>query len=430
MDLLRITGDTPLTGTVTAGGSKNAALPIMAASILATEPVLIERVPEVVDVTTLSAVLAQLGVEVKRQDDGALRIETVDSSPTRADYELVRRMRASFCVLGPLLARRRRAVVSLPGGCNLGDRPVDLHLAGLAALGAKLRIDRGYVIAEADELRGADISLLGPHGATVTGTANVMSAATLARGTTIIRGAAREPEIVDLADFLNTLGARIVGAGEATIEIVGVEHLNGGTHRVIPDRIEAATLLIAGAITGGNVHVKNARLEHLGGVLDVLDRAGAELSVSANSVSILMQNRPRPIQVTTCPYPGVPTDVQPQLTALATIAEGRSEIVEGVFPDRFMHVPELKRLGARIERAGHAAVVDGLRRLVGAELMASDLRGGAALVLAALAAEGVSLVRRIYHVDRGHEQIERKLARLGAQIERCRDQQPAKVGSS
>ncbi|MCH8924338.1 MAG: UDP-N-acetylglucosamine 1-carboxyvinyltransferase [Planctomycetes bacterium] len=410
--------------------SKNAALPMMAASILATRPVWLEGVPEVVDVKTLSAVLGQLGVEVERQDDGALRIETVDPLPTRADYDLVRRMRASFCVLGPLLARRGRAVVSLPGGCNLGDRPVDLHLRGLSALGAELRIEGGYVVAEADELRGAEISLLGPHGATVTGTANVMTAAALARGTTIIRGAAREPEIVDLADFLNTLGARIMGAGEATIEIVGVDHLGGGAHRVIPDRIEAATLLIAGAITGGSVRVENARLEHLGAVLDVLDGAGADLSVSSDSVSISMQRRPRPIRVTTRPFPDVPTDVQPQLTALATIAEGRSEITEGVFPDRFMHVPELKRLGAKIERAGCRAVVDGVGRLAGAEVMASELRGGAALVLAALAAEGVSLVRRIYHVDRGHERLEQKLARLGARIERCRDQQPAKIGSS
>ena len=418
MDCLRITGGVALDGSVRASGSKNAALPIMAASILAAGPVVLDGVPELVDVDTLSLLLGHLGVEVKRGLDGELRIETVDPRSTRADYELVRRMRASFCVLGPLVARRGRAVVSLPGGCNIGTRPVDLHLAGLAALGADIRIERGYVFAEARRLRAATIDLGGPRGPTVTGTANVMSAATVARGRTILRGAAAEPEIVDLGRFLIACGARIAGLGGDTIEIDGVEQLAGARHRVIPDRIEAATLLIAAAITEGATTVTGARAEHLTAVLEALVETGADVEVDRDAITLRAGRRPRPMRFVARPYPGIPSDLQAQFMALLTLAEGRSEIVDEVFPERFMHVAELNRLGARIERQGSAAIVHGVSRLSGAAVMASDLRASAALVLAGLAAADETIVRRVYHLDRGYERLEKKLAHLGARVTR------------
>jgi UDP-N-acetylglucosamine 1-carboxyvinyltransferase len=421
MDYFRIAGGVALGGTVTASGSKNAALPIMAASILAAGPVLLAGVPELVDVDTLALLLGFLGVEVKRGAGGDLHIETVDPRPTAAEYDLVRRMRASFCVLGPLLARRGRAVVSLPGGCNIGTRPVGLHLAGLSALGAEVRIEGGYVIAERARLRGAVIDLHGPRGPTVTGTANVMSAATVAHGRTILRGAATEPEIVDLGRFLIAAGANIAGLGTDTIEIRGVEQLGGATHRVIPDRIEAATLLIAAAMTRGTATVVGACADHLTAVLETLAATGADVVSDQNQITVKASDRPRPLEIVARPYPGIPTDVQAQLMALLALADGTSTVADDVFAERFMHVAELNRLGANIERHGSAAIIHGVSRLSGAAVMASDLRASAALVLAGLAAGGETIVRRVYHLDRGYQRLEEKLANLGACIARESD---------
>ncbi len=418
MDCLHIAGGVPLRGAVAASGSKNAALPIMAASILADTPVTLAGVPELVDVNRLALLLGHLGVEVKRTVDGNWRIETVDAAPTKAEHELVRRMRASFCVLGPLVARRGRAVVSLPGGCNIGTRPVDLHLAGLAALGADIRIEHGYAIAQAKRLSGAEIDLRGPRGPTVTGTANVMSAATLAHGKTVISSAAVEPEIVDLGRFLIAMGARISGLGTDTIEIIGVERLRGTRHRIIPDRVEAGTLLLAIAITGGAATVRGVETEHLAAVLAALAASDVEVTCGKNEVTVRCGGRPRPTRIIAEPFPGIPTDLQAQFMALLSLADGRSVIRDDVFPERFMQVAELNRLGAKIKRQGSTAIVRGVGRLSGATVMASDLRASAALVLAGLAAERHTIVRRIYHLDRGYERLEQKLARLGARIHR------------
>jgi UDP-N-acetylglucosamine 1-carboxyvinyltransferase len=414
----RITGGRRLSGTVRAGGSKNAALPMMAASILADGPVRLEGVPRLTDVRTLSLVLGDLGMEVSPTSGDGLLLETVDPVPIRARYEMVRRMRASFCVLGPLLARRGRAVVSLPGGCNIGHRPVDLHLKGLAALGADLRVERGYVFARARKLVGTAIDLGGPRGSTVTGTANVLSAAVLAEGTTTITGAAVEPEIVDLGKLLNTMGARIAGLGSSTLRIAGVDGLDGTRYRVIPDRIEAATLLLAAAITGGSVTVAGVVPEHLAAVLEALRAVGTRIEVDGDRVTITADGRLRPMEIRALPYPGIPTDVQAQWTALLCLARGRSSVRDSVFPNRFMHIAELNRLGARIRRGNCTAIVTGVGRLTGASVTASDLRASAALVLAGLSAVGRTTIRQIHHLDRGYEGLDRKLNRLGARIER------------
>jgi UDP-N-acetylglucosamine 1-carboxyvinyltransferase len=418
MDAFRITGGVPLVGTVEASGSKNAALPMMAAAILADGPVTLDRVPDLVDVRTLSLLLSRLGVSVRCESAATLHLENVNPAPVRADARLVRRMRASFCVLGPLVARRGRAIVPLPGGCAIGDRPVDLHLHGLAALGADIRIRRGHVVAEARRLVGAKVHMAGPRGPTVTGTANVMSAATLARGTTVITGAAAEPEIVDLGRFLNMLGARIAGLGTSTIEIHGVDQLGGGRYRVIPDRIEAATLLSAGAISGCNVTVRDVMADHMTAVLDTLAEMGALVQVHGDAISVRAATLRRPVKLIARPYPAIPTDVQSQLTALATLSRGDSRIEDRVFPERFHHVPELGRLGADIRRTAAGAVVRGVSRLTGTRVTATDLRASAALVLAGLAAEGVTVVDRIGHLDRGYERLDEKLQQLGARIKR------------
>jgi len=399
---------------VRVSGSKNAALPIMAAAILAEGPVRLQGVPRLADVATLSLVLRSLGLRVEHTADGDLRLETIDPEPVRAEYELVRRMRASFCVLGPLLARRGRAVVPLPGGCNIGHRPVDLHLKGLAALGAELKIEHGNVVAHADRLVGATIDLAGPHGSTVTGTANVLCAAVLAWGETIITGAAREPEIVDLGRFLIALGARIEGLGTPTIRVVGVDRLGNATHRVIPDRIEAATLLLAAAITGGEATVTGVVPRHLAQVLTALRATGCRIETGEDHVTIAAGRPIRPIHVTASAYPGIPTDIQAQWMALLSLARGRSIVRDEVFPERFMHVAELSRLGAHIECRGGKAVVTGVENLTGAEVTATDLRASAALVLAGLAAEGEIIVHRIDHLERGYERLEEKLNHLGA----------------
>ena len=442
MDLFVIRGGTPLSGRVTVGGSKNATLPIMAASLMVDGPVVLDGVPDLADVTTLSDVLSSLGCAVSRTASdtirpsraGRLTLRVEDDSCCVAAYDLVRRMRASVCVLGPLLARRGRAVVSLPGGCNIGDRPIDVHLRGLAALGADLRLERGYVVATAKRLRGAEIDLAGPRGPTVTGTANVLAAATLAAGTTVLRNAACEPEIVDLARFLNTAGAWIEGAGTATLVVTGVERLTSVEHRVIPDRIEAATLVVAGAITDGDVTLDEVPMGHLTAVLDALADAGVDVTTvpsrpgegatgsASASVRVRAAGRLRAVDVTASPYPGFPTDVQAQWTALMAHADGTCRVHDGVFPDRFLHVPELTRLGAAVRRDGPAAVVTGGGSLKGTNVMASDLRASAALVLAGLAAEGETVVRRIYHLDRGYERLDEKLRALGADVVRRTDE--------
>ncbi|MCE9554353.1 MAG: UDP-N-acetylglucosamine 1-carboxyvinyltransferase [Planctomycetes bacterium] len=417
-DRLRIIGGVPLHGSVTVSGSKNAALPIMAAAILADEPVTLDNVPNLSDVATLGEVLSVLGLDVDRCNDGRMRLATLNSRPTTAPYRLVRRMRASFCVLGPLLARRGIARVALPGGCNLGHRPVDLHLRGLTALGADIRLNRGNVIAQAKQLRGARINMLGPHGPTVTGTANVLCAATFARGTTIIDGAAREPEIVDLAEFLVKLGARIEGAGTPTIAVHGVDQLGGTTHRIIPDRIEATTLLLAGAITRGCVCVQGIVPQHLSAVLEALAAAGAELKIAGKNITIGASTGLRAMSVTARPYPGFPSDVQSQWMALAAVSTGRCVIRDEVFPHRWRHVAEMLRLGARIQLQGSEATIYGDSPLRGCPVTSSDLRASAALVLAALAAQGPTYMRGTHHLNRGYVDLEKRLAKLGSNIER------------
>lgn len=422
MDMFVVRGGAPLAGRVAVGGAKNAALPIMAAALASTGKTQLSGVPDLVDVRTLRKLLISLGMYVERDAAGDLHLEVVDAIPCVADYELVRTMRASVCVLGPLLARRGRACISLPGGCNIGDRPIDLHLKGLAALGADIRVERGYVIATADRLQGANIYLGGPFGSTVTGTCNVMVAAALARGKTTIEAAACEPEVIDLGNYLNKLGARISGLGTPFLEIDGVDELGGATHAVVPDRIEAATLMIAAAATCGDVELENVRRQHLTAVIEKLTEIGVEISSTGEGrMRVSAERHLRAADCIALPYPGIPTDVQAQLMALLTTSPGISVVTDKVFPDRFMHAAELARMGAQIRREGPTAIISGVARLSGAAVMASDLRASAALVIAGLAAEGDSAIRRIYHLDRGYERLEFKLRQLGATIERVED---------
>lgn len=429
MDMFVVTGGQPLSGRVRVCGAKNAALPIMAAVLASEGPSVLRAVPNLVDVRTLMDLLCTLGMQAERGEDGSLLLEVIDERPCVADYELVRRMRASFCVLGPLLARRGHACVSLPGGCNIGDRPIDLHLKGLRALGADIRVERGYVIAKAKRLRGGRVYLGGPFGSTATGTCNVMAAATLAKGETTIEAAACEPEVVDLGHFLNAMGAKISGLGTPFIHVEGVEGLHGTEHTVIPDRIEAATLMVAAAITRGNVVVEGIRLGHLTAVIETLRGIGVVVeelpTADPMGNATVRVSAPQDLDSVDCcalPYPGIPTDIQAQLMALMSCVSGISIITDKVFPDRFMHVAELARLGAKIRREGAIAMISGVTRLSGACVMASDLRASAALVLAALAAEGTSVIRRIYHLDRGYEALDRKLNRLNASIRRVTDE--------
>ena len=422
MDMFVIQGGKPLHGTVEVGGAKNSALPLMAAALAAEGETVLRGVPRLVDVDTLSALLESLGAQVTRGVGDELSVTVVNERPYIADYELVRRMRAGFCVLGPLLARRGKACVSLPGGCNIGDRPIDLHLNGLRALGAEIRIERGYVVAPAGRLRGTHIYLGGPFGSTVTGTCNVMVAAALAEGVTTIEAGACEPEVVDLGNLLNAMGARITGLGTPTLRIDGVERLFGVTHRVIPDRIEAATLMMAAAITRGDVTLTNICPEHMTAILEKLREIGLRIVVGADSVQVSTDVALRPVECIALPYPAIPTDVQAQLTALLSTVPGMSIVIDKVFPDRFLHAPELVRMGARIRREGNSAIVSGAEKLSGACVMASDLRASAALVLAGVAATGPTVVRRIYHLDRGYERLEVKLRQLGADIARVKDE--------
>ena len=416
MENFLIKGGTPLRGEVAISGAKNAVLPIMAATLLTAEPCVIRRVPELSDVRFMGEILASLGAEVK-MDGGAL---TVRAARVRGlgDYDLIRKMRGSVCILGPLLGRGGQAVVSLPGGCVIGARPIDLHLKGLEALGAKIRIDGGYIHARARKLQGADVFLGGRCGPTVLGTANVMMAAALAAGVTLIESAACEPEVVDLANFLNAMGAKIAGAGSPTLTITGVKSLHGAEHEVIPDRIEAATFAVAAAATRGEVILRGARPDHMRAVLDKLREAGVTVERSGTALKISRRGRLKPVDITTLPYAGFPTDAQAQMMVLMTLTPGISIITERIFESRFMHVSELARLGADIAIEGPSAIVKGGRPLSGAPVMASDLRASAALIIAGLAARGETQVSRVYHIDRGYENIDGKLRRLGARMER------------
>jgi UDP-N-acetylglucosamine 1-carboxyvinyltransferase len=429
MDAFSIHGGQRLTGSISVDGSKNASLPLLAASLLTDQQVSYDCVPDLSDITNMGRLLEELGstVSVEREK---ITVHTVDESKSHARYDIVRTMRASVCVLGPLLARRGEVRVSMPGGCAFGDRPIDLHLRGLEALGAKIELDGGDIIARAERLHGATIFLGGPFGSTVLGTANVMSAATLAKGKTTIEQAACEPEITDLAHLLNAMGAKISGAGTPRITIEGVDELGGATHTVMPDRIVAGTWAIAAAMTNGDVEIERFPLDHLLAVTDVLSRVGVHVQQTDTSqdpksctVQVVSDRSLQPVMFTTQPYPGFPTDLQAQMMALLCFSNGNSIITEKIYPERFMHVPELSRMGAKLVRQGSTVMVQGVSRLVGAPVMASDLRASASLVLAGLAAEGETIVSRVYHLDRGYASMETVLKKLGANITRIADDQ-------
>lgn len=418
MDSLLIKGGVPLHGDVHISGAKNAVLPLMAATLLTEEECVIRRVPDLSDVKFMGQILQSLGAEVTFDGD-SVTVRARKLKP-HGDYDLIRKMRGSVCIMGPLLGRMRKATVSLPGGCVIGARPIDLHLKGFEALGSKIEIDGGYIHARARKLQGNEIFLGGRAGPTVLGTANVMMAATLADGVTIIESAACEPEIIDLANFLNAMGAKITGAGSPTITITGVKSLHGAEHEVIPDRIEAATFAIAAAVTNGEITIHGARADHMNAVLDKLREAGVKVERIGLALRVRRNGQLKPVDVTTLPYAGFPTDVQAQMMLLMCLIPGISIITERIFESRFMHVSELARLGADISIEGPSAIVKGGKPLSGAPVMASDLRASAALVLAGMAAKGTTQVNRIYHLDRGYEKIDSKLKRLGARIERIK----------
>ncbi|MEY2598334.1 MAG: UDP-N-acetylglucosamine 1-carboxyvinyltransferase [Verrucomicrobiota bacterium] len=419
MDKILVHGGRPLSGSVRISGSKNSALPILAAALLTREPCTIHCVPDLSDIHYMLQILSHLGAHVERAS-GTVTIHA-DKISTVAPYDIVRKMRASVCLLGPLLGRQREATVSLPGGCVIGDRPIDLHLKGFRALNAACRVESGDVRLFADELRGNTINLEGKQGPTVLGTDNVMMAATLAQGVTVIEGAAAEPEVVDLAHFLVKMGAKIEGAGTRRITIEGVKELHGAVHSVIPDRIEAGTFLIAGALAAREIQLRRVNPEHLMSLLHSLREAGYRIEVEREQITLRGEGSPRPLDLITEPYPGFPTDMQAQMCALLSRAQGESRVTETVFPQRFMHVSELKRMGADMTLDGASAIIRGPTPLSGAPVMASDLRASAALVLAGLVAEGVTEVHRVYHIDRGYESIDEKLAGLGAHIERVKE---------
>ena len=414
MDKLRISGGRRLEGVVEVSGAKNAALPIMCAALLSAKPLALGNIPRLMDISTMAKLMAQMGVAVERSTNGLVLNAKSISDPT-APYDLVKTMRASVLVLGPLLARCGRAKVSLPGGCAIGLRPVDQHVKGLQAMGASISIEHGYMHAEAERLRGARIVM---DLVTVTGTENLMMAATLAEGTTLLENAAREPEVVDLAKCLVAMGAKIEGAGSDVIRIEGVRSLGGATHHVMPDRIETGTYLAAAAACGGRVRLTGAAPESLDASLEKLREAGARVSTGDSFVEIQMEDRPQSVSVRTAPYPGFATDMQAQFMALASVGNGTALITETIFENRFMHALELQRLGADISIQGNTAVVKGVKRLQGATVMATDLRASAGLVIAALVAEGQTVIDRIYHLDRGYEALEKKLSALGARVER------------
>jgi UDP-N-acetylglucosamine 1-carboxyvinyltransferase len=419
MDKIRIHGGQALSGSIKISGSKNSALPILAATLLTREQCVIHRVPDLSDTHYMLQILTHLGAQVERAS--GIVCVTADNVNSMAPYDIVRKMRASVCVLGPLLGRCKEATVSLPGGCVIGDRPLDLHLKGFEALGAAVRVEGGNIKVFAPKLRGAVINMSGRFGPTVLGTDNVMMAAVLAEGTTVIDGAAQEPEVVDLANFLNQMGAKIEGVGTRRLIIEGVPDLHGAEYEIIPDRIEAGTFLVAGAISGKRVTVRRVEPAHVRPVTDALDRCGFAIATAADEISISPNGAAQPLELTTAPYPGFPTDMQAQMCALLCTTDGRSVIRENIFPQRYMHVAELKRMGACMELDGAMAVINGVDRLYGAPVMASDLRASAALVLAGLKANGVTEVSRVYHIDRGYEHLDEKLRELGAEIERVKD---------
>ena len=419
MNKLMINGGAKLHGSVRISGAKNAVLPILAATLLADGPATIENVPHLHDVTTTMELLGCMGVMVSVDEKLSVEVDSSTIENYTAPYHLVKTMRSSILVLGPLLARFGEAEVSLPGGCAIGSRPVDLHIKGLQDMGADIDVSNGYIHAKAKRLKGARLVL---DIVTVTGTENLMMAAALADGTTIIENAAREPEVVDLANFINTMGGKITGAGTDTITIEGVEKLNGTRYRVLPDRIETGTFLVAAAITGGSITVKDTEPKLLDAVIDKLREAGAKVDVGDDWIKLDMEGkRPKAVSVRTAPYPAFPTDMQAQFAALNTVAEGTATVVETVFENRFMHVQELKRMGADIEIEGNTAIIRGVDKLTSAPVMATDLRASASLIIAGLVASGETEVQRIYHIDRGYENIEEKLALLGAKIRRTHE---------
>ncbi len=434
MDSFLIRGGNRLKGKVEISGSKNSALPIMAACLMAEGKSTLRGVPRLSDIISMTKLLGELGCHVYRHEpagnpavpgpplNGPLDIEVTDEKRHEAAYEIVKTMRASICVLGPLLAKRCKAIVSIPGGCAIGDRPVDLHVRGLQKLGAEFRTEGGNIIGEVrGRLKGCRMYLGGAQGPTVLGTLNVLCAAALAEGETVLVGAACEPEVSDCADMLIKMGARIKGHGTPEIRIEGVDKLQGVEHRVIPDRIECGTFMIAAAITNGELELKHCNLDHLIAVVDRLEDVGVHLSRENGTIFVSSERRLKHVEMTTQPYPGFPTDLQAQLMALLCLADGMSVVTERIFPDRFLHVGELNRMGARIRKEGATAVVQGVKELQGATIMASDLRASAALVLAALAAKGTTRIDRVYHIDRGYEKIEEKLRAVGADIERIKE---------
>jgi len=417
MEKLVIHGGKKLKGEVENSGSKNSALPILAAAVLTEEECVISNVPNLRDITSMLRLLKSLGARVS-QENHTVTVRAGSALKAVAPWKLVSTMRASVCVLGPLLARMKEAEVAMPGGCIIGPRPIDLHIKGLEALGAKIAVEHGYVKARASRLRGADVYLGGAFGSSVLATDNVMMAAVLSEGVTRIENAAAEPEVVDLANFLNSMGARVRGAGSHLIEIEGVAKLKGAAYSVIPDRIEAGTLMVGAAITHGDLAIKNCRPGHNNALIDKLRQAGVRIDIQDHTLRVRRHGELKPVDVTTLPYPGFPTDLQAQMMALMCVTPGICVITEKVYPDRFMHISELNRMGSRILLEGSSAIVSGVKNLSGAEVMASDLRASAALVLAGLVADGCTDIHRVYHLDRGYEKLEEKLARLGVKIYR------------
>jgi len=434
MDSFLIRGGNRLKGKVEISGSKNSSLPLIASALMAEGKTTLHGVPRLSDIDSMSKLIGELGCHVFRREspekvdkdlpplDGPLDIEVREETMCEARYDIVKTMRASICVLGPLLAKRGRAVVSIPGGCAIGDRPVDLHVRGLRKLGAEFRTENGNIVGEVrGRLKGCQMYLGGAQGPTVLGTINILCAATLAEGETVLVGAACEPEVSDCADMLNKMGAKIKGHGTAEIRIEGVDRLIGAEHRVIPDRIECGTFMIAAAVTNGELEIKHCNLDHLVAVVDRLEEVGVHIERQNGTAFVSSSRRLNAVEMTTQPYPGFPTDLQAQLMALLCLADGMSVVTERIFPDRFLHVGELNRMGARVRKEGPTAVIQGVKELQGASVMASDLRASAALVLAGLVARGTTRIDRVYHIDRGYEKIEKKLAAVGADIERVRE---------
>ena len=429
MDIFRICGGNPLHGKVKVSGSKNSALPLFAASLLTEEETILENVPDLSDVNFMAEILTELGAKVIRISSNSWSI--IPSSIVHyAPYELVRKMRASICLLGPLVARLKRAEIPMPGGCVIGNRPIDLHVRALEALGAKVQLSGGVVKVDGKNISGNSVFIGGRHGSTVTGTANALMLAVLTPGSTVLEGCACEPEITDLCHMLESMGANIQGIGSHLLKIEGVDKLSGCKHRVIPDRIEAGTYILAGAITGGELTIEGIDFGHMGSFLDLLKTSGVSLVPQNQSIISSAPTSLKPLEVVTLPFPGFPTDLQAQMCALASITDGLSVITERVYPSRFMHVPELLRMGAHISIEGSSAIIRGAKRLTGAPVMASDLRASAALILAGLAAEGETWVQRIYHLDRGYEKFEHKLQKLGAKVERLPESELPKSISS